>query len=99
MKVRITCILFSAVFLIVGCTEKIEPKPYTYSHVFTGKTSKTWRIDRLILKQQGKADENLSLSTCERDDLYTFYANEEKLFEVDNGNVACSSEEGDGTFG
>jgi hypothetical protein len=96
MKLRISYILILFALSTLSCTESVEPKPYTFSQIFTGKTSKTWRVDRLIFRQQGKADENLGLSTCEKDDLYTFYANEEKLFEVDNGNFACSSEEGDG---
>jgi hypothetical protein len=96
MNFRIVYLLFLVTFLFVGCTESVDPKPYTFSQIITGKTSKTWRVDRLIFRQQGKEDENLGLSTCEKDDLYKFYANEEKLFEVDNGNVACSSEEGDG---
>jgi hypothetical protein len=89
-------ILFALTGIICGCSETAEPKPYVYSKVFTGNVSKTWRIDRLIFREKGQQDEILGLSNCEKDDLYTFYANDEKLFEVDNGNLACSEDNGGG---
>jgi hypothetical protein len=85
--------IFTAI--LNSCSESVEPKPYVYSQIFTGKTSKTWKLDRLVFREKGQQDEILGLSNCEKDDLYTFYANDEKLFEVDNGNVACASGEDD----
>lgn len=90
-------LLFYFLFLLIGslgCTESAEPKPYSYSKIFTGEVSKTWKLDRLVFREKGKTDEILGLSNCEKDDLYTFYANDEKLFEVDNGTIACASDNG-----
>lgn len=86
--------LIALTSIIGGCTESVEPTPYVYSKVFTGNVSKTWKIDRLIFREKGQQDEILGLANCEKDDLYTFYANDEKLFEVDNGNIACPDDEG-----
>jgi hypothetical protein len=94
MTSRLTYLLLLLATILVGCTESAEPKPYTYSQHFSGKVSKTWRLDRLLFREEGKSDETLGLSNCEKDDQYTFYANSEKLFEVSNGNIAC---EGDGS--
>lgn len=79
----------------IGCTEKNEPIPYTYTQIFTGKVSKTWKLDRIKLREPGQPDATLSLATCSRDDLYTFYANEGKEFKVENGTSACAPDEDD----
>jgi hypothetical protein len=75
--------------VLLSCTESVEPKPYIYTEIFTGKSNKTWKLDRFIERKSGEADQQYGLDICQRDDLYVFYANEEKLFEVDNGNVIC----------
>jgi hypothetical protein len=80
------------VLLLIGllsCSESVDPRPYTYSQIFTGKTKKTWKLDRFIERKSGEADLQYGLDICQRDDLYVFYANEEKLYEVDNGNAIC----------
>lgn len=79
-------------FWLIGCSETKEPTPYTYTQIFTGKTSKTWKIDRVLFRESGKTDAPLSLSSCVRDDLYIFYANTEKKFDVQNGTIACSDD-------
>lgn len=80
-------------FGLLACTETKEPSPYTYSQIFTGKVSKSWKLDRLLLRESGKTDVVYSLNNCERDDLYVFYANTEKKLEVQNGSNKCDSEE------
>lgn len=41
----------------------------------------------------GKNTLNFSVASCIRDNLYIFYANEERLYEVDNGSSKCNSNE------
>jgi hypothetical protein len=77
----------------LGCTEQNEPIPYTYTQVFTGKISKTWRLDRIKLREPGEPDATLNLNPCSRDDLYTFYANEGKELKVENGASFCGSDQ------
>ena len=81
------------VFMLASCTEEIKPTPYTYTKVFTGENSKTWKLDRVLLRKTGKPDEDISMSTCERDDRYIFHNNAERLYEVTNGRFACDAEE------
>ena len=82
-------ILLSITF---SCTEEVKPKPFEYTKVFTGPNSKTWAITRVVIREDGK-DSEFTLTTCEKDDRYIFYANEEKLFEVTNGATKCDDEE------
>jgi hypothetical protein len=78
-----------------SCSEDITPTPFTFSKNFTGKSDKTWSMDKLVLRETGKKDQTLTLDACESDDLYKFYANDEKLFEVYNGNKKCATDEDD----
>ena len=81
--------------VVFSCSEDVEPTPYTYSQIFSGKNSKTWKFKSIILWEEGKADVNFTLAPCVSDDHYIFYANAEKLFEVTNGPTKCSPEEDD----
>jgi hypothetical protein len=85
----------AAVAIVTSCSEDIKPTPFTFSKNFTGKSDKTWSVDKLVLRETGKKDQTLTLDACESDDLYKFYANDEKLFEVYNGNKKCSTDEDD----
>ncbi len=87
--------LCASAIIISSCSEDIEPTPFTFSKNFTGNNDKTWRIEKLVLRVKDKKDQTLSLSSCESDDLYKFYANDEKLFEVYNGSTTCDTD-GDG---
>jgi hypothetical protein len=90
---KLTIIVF--IFGVISCSEDIKPTVYNYSQVFTGKTKKTWVIDRLVQRQDGKSDQNLSLDACGKDDQYIFYANDEKLYEVNNANSVCGGDDSD----
>jgi hypothetical protein len=81
--------------LASSCSEEVKPTPYTYTQIFSGKTSKTWVFTSLVLWQEGKPDINYTLPNCIRDDRYIFYANAEKTYEVTNGPSKCASEEPD----
>jgi hypothetical protein len=92
---KILIILFCSIVLLDSCTEEVKPVTYDYTKVFTGENNKVWKIEKLVLREVGKQDAQISLSTCEKDDEYTFYNNGERLFEVTNGNLACDSGEED----
>ena len=81
--------------LVTGCSEEIKPSPYTYSQLFSGKDKKTWAFKSIVLWEKGKSDTNLSLNTCISDDLYIFYADAEKKYEITNGATKCSTNEPD----
>lgn len=79
--------------IILGaCHESVDPKPYTYTQIFTGTTSKSWKASSVIIMKDGADDLNYTLYSCDKDDLYTFYANSENKFEYKNGNISCETE-------
>jgi hypothetical protein len=87
--------LFSAFVLLVSalsCSEELVPTPYTYTKVFTGEKSKTWKIKFLEETFEGKVIDRFPLS-CAADDKYTFYAKNEHTFEVLTGTLKCDSTE------
>ncbi len=84
--------------IVAGCSQGADPKPYTYSKVFTGEISRSWRFNRLQYKEENKADVNYSesdliqiLGSCVMDDLYTFYANADKTFQIGEGASKCNA--------
>ena len=82
-----------SVMLISGaCSEQFEPKPFTYSQLLTGENVKTWRLAAFQYRQNGKAVDSFVLPSddCVFDDLYLFYANNEKRFEIDEGARVCT---------
>ena len=88
-------VLTAILTVVVSCSEEVMPTPYTYSQIFSGKNSKTWQLRSILLWEEGKQDVTFTLPNCIKDDLYIFYANSEKLFEVKNGATKCDSEEAD----
>ena len=76
-----------------SCSEKFEPKPFTYTQLLTGKEKKSWQLAGLEIREEGKIVGRLFpdqfLRQCVYDDLYVFYANEEKLLQVDEGFLKC----------
>jgi hypothetical protein len=88
--------------LIIGvassCTEKLDPKPFTYSQLLTGTEKKTWVLSAVtIVDQKDPFDLAGSdvLDPCQLDDQFIFYANEEKKMEYANGPSKCRSSEPD----
>lgn len=88
------------IVLMVGvassCTEKLDPKPLTYSQLLTGKEKKTWTLSSLTIVDQKDPFDlagNQVLDPCELDDQFVFYANEEKKMEYTNGSSKCSTTE------
>ncbi len=52
-----------------------------------------WDLDKITVKEKGKAAQTFQYAGCEGDDRYIFYANDERLFEVTNGRTACDPDE------
>ncbi len=75
--------------MICSCSEEIVPIPYTYTEVFTGENSKTWKIKFLEETLNGKITERFSVR-CAVDDRYVFYANTEHKFQALTGALKCS---------
>lgn len=90
---RIFALGLLAMFFL-GCEEEIAITPATYSRVFTGETSKTWRMRAIQILEDGKPTGSFLVpDDCAFDDLYVFYNNPEKLFIVDNNAQKCSEDE------
>lgn len=90
-------------WLLGGCSEKIEPKPATYSQLLTGTEKKAWRLVSLQVIDDGNASSvtpvtQLGLSACRIDDQYVFYAGEERKFDYANGPSKCAPSESDVLF-
>lgn len=83
--------------LFSGCSEKIEPTPITYSQLLTGTEKKTWRMVSIQVFDNGQSGGVIpvaqsGIDPCEYDDLYTFYANDERKFEVSEGATKCQAD-------
>ncbi|MBL0745264.1 hypothetical protein [Chryseolinea lacunae] len=97
MKTCYTILQSLALLLLASaCNEELKPKPYTYTQVFTGESSRSWKLTRLTIKEDGKGDVNFNeadlrqaLGACAADDLYTFHADPQKTFEVLEGATTC----------
>jgi hypothetical protein len=72
---------------MLACSEPVEVEPLTYSEIITGETKRAWSIRSLQLVRPGKADITYRILDCEVDDLYVFYNNPEKTFQVLIGQV------------
>jgi len=87
---RFTFIGFLLVAL-AACTEQVKVEPFTYPEVFTGKTKQGWTIRSVQLLQQGKGTITFNLSQCVTDDLYIFYNNPERTYQVTDGATKCNA--------
>jgi hypothetical protein len=94
MKKVNTAIILLTIGLI-SCSEEIAPTPYTYSQIFSGKEKKTWIFESIVLWEEDKSEVTLTLDNCISDDLYIFYADSEKKYEVTNGATKCATGEPD----
>ena len=80
-------------FIVIAsaCTEQPEPVPYDYTEVFTGETRKGWTIRSFQYTEEGKASQTGRLQDCLADDLYIFYASEERRVEILDNSEKCDS--------
>lgn len=87
-------------WLLGGCSEKIEPKPATYSQLLTGTDKKSWKMVSLQVIDNGTPSGVIPISQsgidpCIADDLCTFYADAEHKFEASEGATKCSATDPD----
>ncbi len=86
-------------WLLGGCSEKIEPKPVTYSQLLTGTDKKSWKMVSYQVFDSGKGSGVIpaqsSLDPCIADDVYTFYADSERKLEVSEGATKCNVQDPD----
>jgi hypothetical protein len=88
-------LMLSFGLMLTGCSEKFEPKPLTYSQLVSGTTSKSWKLTSYAIVEEGKPPLNFSLTDpedpdyCLYDELYTFYADEGRTFEISQGDDKC----------
>lgn len=77
--------------LLIGfsCTEELKPTPYTYTTIFTGEHSKTWKLKFLEITLNGEVKETFNVA-CAADDEYKFYANTEHTYEAHTGANKCN---------
>ena len=78
--------------IVFSCSEKIEPTPFDYTKIFSGETSKTWKLKSIAFKNAGDPDWKLT-EPCWSDDSYTFYRDDERKFEFETGSVKCDPSE------
>lgn len=81
--------------MLISCTEDVKPTPFSYTQIFSGKTSKTWKIKTIAFIEVDRPVQILSVNACLLDDLYIFYANEERLFEIKDGTIKCDKKDPD----
>ncbi|MFC5413089.1 hypothetical protein ACFPMF_27450 [Larkinella bovis] len=100
--VRIFLVPMALLALFAGCSEKLEPKPVTYSQLLTGTEKKAWRMVSFQIFDNKKSDgvQNVQtiMASCEADDQYVFYANSDHKFEYTNGPSKCDTSEPDVIF-
>jgi hypothetical protein len=77
-------------FVAAACTEQPDVLPYNYTQAFTGEVRKAWTIRSFQYTEEGKATQTGKLDDCLSDDLYIFYANEERRMEILEGSSKCN---------
>src|SRR5882672_7687833 len=94
MKSRFNILLIVAGVAIVSCSEEVKPTPYTYTQVFTGVHSKTWKVKFLEQTLKGDIVDTFTV-TCATDDQYRFYSGSERTLEITTGSKKCADGEAD----
>jgi hypothetical protein len=92
MRTQNKYLLIIPMLMALSCTEKIDPTPFEYSQIFSGKTSKTWSLTSLTFRNDGE-DYWVLEEACWSDDKYIFYRDVERKFEFITGNKKCSADE------
>ncbi|GAB4021050.1 hypothetical protein [Spirosoma koreense] len=102
MRYAIRLLLVPALtaWLLGGCSEKIDPKPATYSQLLTGTDKKSWRTVTFQIIDAGTGSGVIPITQsgidpCITDDLVTFYANAEHKLEASEGSTKCKSSDPD----
>lgn len=95
MKINFCFAIGLLLLIFSSCEEKVNVVIPEYHKIFTGNVKKTWKLTTIQWTGEGKDPLTYSLSSCYKDDLYTFYNNAEHLYEVTNGATKCDSSEPD----
>jgi hypothetical protein len=61
--------------------------------VFTGKTKQSWSIRSVQVLREGKGTITFNLSQCVIDDIYTFYNDPERSYQVTEGTTKCNADD------
>jgi hypothetical protein len=88
MKRRLLAFVIGVSLAFSACQEELEPTPLTYTRVFTGEVSKTWKLTIMEETQDGKVIDRFTVN-CANDDRFIFYATSDRLYEVKSGNQKC----------
>jgi hypothetical protein len=100
MRYILTIILFA---FIMSCSEHPEPVPYDFTKKFTGDVKRGWTIRSYQYLEEGKGTQTGRLDDCLADDLYIFFANEERRMEMRDSHQKCNADDPDliteGTWG
>jgi hypothetical protein len=86
---------FLLIAWVTSCTEAVVPTPYTYTKVFTGEHSKTWKAKFFEQTLDGTVVQTFAVS-CMTDDLFTFTANSEHSYKVATGSKKCNTSPAEG---
>ena len=94
-QLRILLVVVAIGWMAGGCSEKIEPKPPTYSQILTGTEKKSWKVVTFQVIDDGVASPVTPIAQsgipgCITDDLCTFYADAEHTFEASEGATKCN---------
>ncbi len=91
MKRYYTSTICAAVILMASCAEDVKVTPNTYTQVFTGQHSKTWKVKFFEQTLDGNVVETFTVD-CTSDDQFTFNAGSEHAYQVATGSKKCNSD-------
>ena len=84
-SILLICVGF---FTAISCSEEFTPTPFTFTKLFTGENSKTWRLNLIEITLNGEVV-NRFADACLKDDKFIFHANAEHLYEAYSGRTKC----------
>lgn len=96
-------IIVGLLLILSGCTEPTGVLEYDYTKVFTGGDKKSWKIRTVEIVRSGKGTLTIPAEyffddedeTCLSDDVYTFFANSERAYQVTEGATKCNDTDPD----
>lgn len=89
MKLKSYMLTVTLLCMLIACSEEFKVEPFTYPEAFTGEEKKAWTIRNIQLLQKGKGTITFSIDPCALDDIYVFYNNPERTYQVTEGATKC----------
>jgi hypothetical protein len=89
MKLKRIITTTALLYILIACTEEIKVTPFAYPQVFAGEEFQGWTIRSVQMLQKNKGTRPIQLNTCVTDDIYIFYNNPDKSYQVIEGNTKC----------